>query len=143
VWGGASVGFARRYRAGASARSSTGGSSGDALTYTMTASANHLTGAEADLRWRSTHYENDSNQGWLHAVGAGFGVGARWRFDLFGGLRDEESKIFNASDTQTTWFGADMDVDVGKGLYLSLTGEHNSGGEEEYNQVYTSLSWRF
>jgi hypothetical protein len=63
--------------------------------------------------------------------------------ELFGGVRDEQSKLFSASDMSTSWIGADMDVDIGKSLYLSLSGEHNGGGDESYNQVYTGLSWRF
>jgi hypothetical protein len=143
VWGGASVGFAQRYRAGVSARSSTGGSAGDALTYTATASASHLTTAHLDLRLRSTHYDNDASEGWMHTLGAGFAAGSRVGVDLFGGLRREDSKLFAAPDADTSWFGADLDVDMGRGLYLSLTGEHNAGGDESYNQVYTGLSWRF
>jgi hypothetical protein len=143
VWGGAGVAFAQRYRLGGAARSSTGGSAGDATTYTITASAAHLTGAHLDVRLRSTRYENDASRGWMHTLGSGFAVGSRVRFDLFGGLREEQSKLFASSDASTSWFGADMDVDVGRSVYLSLTGEHNSGGDESYNQVYTGLSWRF
>jgi hypothetical protein len=143
VWGGASVGFAQRCRVGASARSSVGGSSGDALSYTMTASASRFTRAQLDVRLRSTHYDNDASQGWMHALSAGCAVGSRSMLELFGGVRDEQSKLFSASDVNTSWIGADVDVDVGRSLYFSLSGEHNGGGDESYNQVYTGLSWRF
>jgi hypothetical protein len=143
VWGGVGVGFARRYRVGFSARNSTGGASGNANTYTGTASASHLTGAELDLRLRSTHYDNDTSQGWMHTATAGCSISARWMLELFGGVRNDQSKLFSASDANTSWLGADMDVDLGSSLYLNLSGEHNTGDDEAFNQVYTSLSWRF
>ena len=143
VWGGVGVGFAQRYRVGFSARNSTGGTSGNANTYTGTASASHLTGAQLDLRLRSTHYDNDSTQGWMHTATAGCSISARWMLELFGGVRNDQTKLFSASDTNTSWFGADMDVDLGSSLYLNLSGEHNAGDDEAYNQVYTSVSWRF
>jgi hypothetical protein len=143
AWGGVGLGFARRYRVGASARSSTGGGAGDARSYTLTASAAHLTSAQVQLRWRSTRYENDRTEGWMHTAAGGFGVGARWMFELFGGVRDEASKAFAAADVSTSWFGADVDVDLGRSLYLNVSGERNGDGDEAYDQVYTGLSWRF
>jgi hypothetical protein len=143
VWGGVGVGFAKHYRVGFSARTSTGGSSGNADTYTGTASASHLTGAQLDLRLRSTHYDNDTSQGWMHTLTGGCALSARWMVELFGGVRNDQSKIFSANDANTSWFGADMDVDLGNSLYLNLSGERNTGGDESFNQVYTGLSWRF
>jgi len=143
VWGGVGVGFADRYRLGAAARSSTGGSAGDATSYTLTASASRLTSARVQLRLRSTRYENDRTEGWMHTLAGGFAAGPRWMFELFAGLRDENSKVFATSDLSTHWFGVDMDVDMGKSLYLNLSGERNADGDESYDQVYTGLSWRF
>jgi hypothetical protein len=143
VWGGLGVGFARRYRLGASARSSTGGSAGDARSYTFTATASHLTSAQLQLRLRSTRYENDRTEGWMHTAAGGFGVGARWMFELFGGMREETSKVFATPDVSMSWFGADVDVDLGRSLYLNVSGERNGDGDESYDQVYTGLSWRF
>ncbi len=143
VWGGMGVQFARRYRASLSARNSRGGSSGDANTYTALATANGITPAQVNLRWRSTHYDNDANDGWLHSAGIGSSIGARLTLEFFGGLRNDHSKLFSAGDSNTTWFGADMDVDLGRSLYLNLSGEHNTGEEDSYNQVYSSVSWRF
>lgn len=143
VWGGAGVGFAERYRVGLSARSSTGGSAGDALTYTAMASANRLTAVALNVRLRSTHYDNDASQGWMHTLATGCSLGVRCMLDLFGGVRNDQSKLFSATDANTSWFGADMDVDLGSSLYLNVSGEHNTGGDESYNQVYSGLSWRF
>jgi len=139
VWGGVGMGFAQRYRVGATARSSSGGAAGDASSYTLTASAIHLTPAHVQLRGRSTRYENESTVGWMHSVSGGFSVGARWMFDLFGGTRRDESKLLSTAENRTSWFGADVDVDLGRGMYGNISGERNEG----YDQVYTSISWRF
>jgi len=143
VWGGAGVGFARHYRLGVSARASTGGSSGNANTYTGLASATHITAAQLDFRLRSTHYDNDASDGWMHTLATGCSLGEGWMLELFGGLRNDHSKLFSASDSNTSWFGADMDVDLGSSVYLNLSGEHNTGGDESFNQVYSGISWRF
>jgi hypothetical protein len=143
VWGGAAVSFAQRYRVGAQARSSTGGSAGDAISYTFTASASHLTAAHLQLRLRSTRYENDRNEGWMHTLAAGFSPAGRWMIEVYGGVRDETGKVYATTDVQANWLGMDVDVDLGKSLYLNLTGERNGDGDEAYDQVYTGLSWRF
>ena len=143
MWGGVGVGFASRYRVGASARSSTGGSSGDAMSYTLNATASHVTSAHVQLRLRSTRYENDNTDGWMHTVACGSAIGARFMVELFGGYRDDHSKLFAVPDASTTWFGLDTDVDLGNSLYLNLSGERNDNGAESYDQVYTGLSWRF
>jgi hypothetical protein len=138
-WGGAGATFAQRYRLGAALRSSTGGAAGSASSYTLTASAMHLTPAHVQLRARSTHYENESTVGWMHSISGGISVGARWVLDLFGGTRREESRLSSAVGVRTSWFGADVDVDLGHGMYGNLSGERSDG----YDQVYSSVSWRF
>jgi hypothetical protein len=143
IWGGAGVGFARRYRVGLTARTNTGGSSGNANTYTALMAANHLTPAQLDFRLRSTHYDNDASDGWMNTLTAGCSITEGWMFELFGGRRNDHSKLFSANDSNTSWFGADMDVDIGRSVYLNLSGEHNTGGEGSYNQVYSGVSWRF
>jgi hypothetical protein len=143
VWGGAGVRFAGRYRAGISARSSGGGSSGDAMSYIGTFSASRVTPAHLDFRLRSTRYENDRSDGWMHSASGGIQVGPRWALELYGGVRDDRGKTPSIPDTEASWFGANVDVGVSQSLYLNLSGEHNGSGEEGYHQIYTSLSWRF
>ena len=143
VWGGAGVRFARRYRAGVSARSSGGGTAGDAMSYVGTLSANRVTPAHLDLRLRSTRYENDRTDGWMHSVSGGVQVGPRWALELYGGVRDDRGKIATMPDTHTSWYGVNVDVGVSQSLYMNLSAEHNGQGDAAYQQVYSSLSWRF
>ncbi|HKW14075.1 MAG TPA: hypothetical protein VJS69_06285 [Candidatus Krumholzibacteria bacterium] len=143
VWGGMGVGFAKRYRVGFSTRANTGGSSGSANTYTGLAAANHVTPAQLDFHLRSTYYDNDASDGWLHSGGVASSLGAGLMLELFGGVRSDHSKLPAMNDSDTSWFGADMDLDLGSSIYLNLSGEHNSGDDESYNQVYSGVSWRF
>ena len=113
------------------------------MSYTVLASASRLTPVQLDLRLRSTRYENNASDGWMHTLSAGYSPGARFAMELFGGRRDDTSKLFSVSNTSTSWFGANMDVDLARSLYFSVSGESNTGGDQSYNQVYSGLSWRF
>lgn len=143
VWGGASWNVAERYRFGATVRNSSGGSAGDAASYTLTASANRLSPANLNLRIRTTRYDNERSDGWMFTTGAGWSPDARWSLDLYGGFRGDYGKSVSSPDVTTSWFGAEVDVSLVQGWYLNLSGENSSSGADAYNQVYTSLSWRF
>lgn len=143
VWGGASLNVAERYRFGATVRNSSGGSAGDAASYTLTASANRLSPANLNLRLRTTRYDNERSDGWMFTTGAGWSPDARWSLELYGGFRGDYGKSASTPDVTTSWFGAEADVSLVQGWYLSMSGENSASGADAYNQVYTSLSWRF
>jgi hypothetical protein len=142
-WGGAGIRFASRYRFGISARSSGGGSAGDAVSTTGLLTAGRVTPAHLDVRLRTTRYQNDRFDGWMHSLSAGVAVGERWNFELYGGVRDDNGKDATTEDVHASWVGADVDLALGRSWYLNLSGEHNGTGIESYHQVYTSVSWRF
>ena len=143
VWGGVSMNLAERYRFGATVRNNSGGSAGDAASYTLTASANRLSPANLNLRLRMTRYDNERTDGWMFTTGAGWAPDARWSLELYGGFRGEYGKSIATPDVTTSWFGAEVDVSLVQGWYLNMSGENSSSGDDAYNQVYTSLSWRF
>ncbi|HEU4929650.1 MAG TPA: hypothetical protein VFU38_07450 [Candidatus Krumholzibacteria bacterium] len=143
MWGGASFRFARRYRVGAVVRSSGGGPAGDAMSYTLTASASDFTAANLDVRLRSTRYDNERSDGWMASLSSGWSPGESWTVVGFAGLRSDRGKSIATPDVDSYWAGADLDVALRNGWYLDLSGEHNGAGEEAYDQVYTGLSWRF
>ncbi len=143
VWGGAGVRFARRFRAGVSARSSSGGSAGDAMSYVGMFSASRVTPLHIDFRLRSTRYDNERTEGWMHSLSGGVQVGPRWAMEIYGGVRDDFGKEATTPDVHTSWFGANVDVGLRQSLYLNVSGEHNGQGDSGYHQLYSSLSWRF
>lgn len=143
TWGGAALHLAERYRLGLVLRNSSGGSAGNADSYTFSASANRLTPANLNLRLRSTRYDNERSDGWMFTTAAGWSPDPRWSFDLYGGLRSDDGKSIATPDVDTSWFGADLDVSLVQGWYLNMSGESNNSGADAYNQFYTSISWRF
>lgn len=143
AWAGVAWRFARRLRLGLDLRTRGGGDLGGADGYTLTFGADRLTSADLDLQTRSTRYENDRVEGWLHSLSAGLALGQRWHAALLGGLRDE-TNLFDASlDDQVVWFGAEIDVLVGAGWYFSISLERSDGDNERIDQAYTSLTYRF
>jgi hypothetical protein len=143
VWGGASLPFAQRYRVGAVVRSSSGGSAGQAMSYTLTASASRVTPANLDLRLRSTRYDNERSNGWMLALTSTWAPSAGWSLGVFAGLRDDQGKTLATPDVSTYWIGCDIDMALLEGWYLNLSGEYNGNGSDAYNQMYAGLSWRF
>ena len=144
VWGGFGLRFAQRYRVGLSARSSGGGSAGDAMSYTGLFTAGRVTPAHLDFRLRSARYENDRSTGWMHSLSAGIAVGAMWNFELYGGVRDDAGRTPSTPDVHTSWFGANVDMGLGRNWYVNVSGEHNgTSGAESYHQIYSSVSYRF
>jgi hypothetical protein len=142
TWGGVGVRLTAQYRLGFSARSSGGGSSGDATSYTMTGSANRLTPLHLSFRLRSTRYTNTRLDGWMHTLSGNVPVGPRWLMELYGGVREEKGRG-PVMDTNTSWFGGNLDVGVGQNWYINMSAERNGEGQTAYDQVYTSVSWRF
>jgi hypothetical protein len=124
-------------------RTNTGGSAGTSNAYSLTAAANQLTALRLQLRMRSTRYTNERSEGWMHSLSGGLFLGARWFAELFGGWRDEQGTAVNTPDTSATWYGANVDLGLGDSWYLSLSGERDARGDERYDQIYSSLSWRF
>lgn len=143
VWGGSTLRFAQRYRVGGSVRTNSGGSAGTSTSYSVTAAANQLTALRLQLRTRSTRYTNDRTEGWMHSLSGGLSLGSRWFAELFGGWRDEQGKAVNTPGSNATWYGANVDLGLGDSWYLSLSGERDERGDERYDQIYSSLSWRF
>jgi hypothetical protein len=142
-WAGISLRFAKRFDLGFDARSAGGGDAGEANAYTGRLGIDRLTRANLRFHLRSTRYENDLWQGWLHALTAGWQVGPRVAMQLQGGVRDEESLSNSAFDDTMTWYGLDFDFSLGRRWYLLLSAEHTSGDFEELDQLYTSLTYRF
>jgi hypothetical protein len=143
VWVGAGLDIGNHVYMGASARSSSGGTSGEADAYTATLGVRGLTRWGLALRSRSTNYTNDQTQGWLHAVSFGMSPGSRVHVDFFGGIRDDEVVFDPQLDARLTWYGIDLEVTLAQRLFLLLSAERDDGDLEEYDQLYSSLSYLF
>ena len=96
-----------------------------------------------DLVPGSLCFQNDRLEGWLHSVDLSIDVGARVRLAVIGGVRDDESLLNSDLDDSVTWYGLDVDIDLGRRIYLMLSAERSEGDFEEYDQLYATLACRF
>ena len=90
-----------------------------------------------------TTYENERLEGRLYAADASLHVSTRVDVGLSGGLRDDENLINPLFDDDVSWFGVDLDVHMGRALYLTLWLERAEGDFEEVDQAHATLAWRF
>lgn len=142
-WVGIRTRFARRYRMDLTARSAAGGTAGDADSYTLSLGASRIPGLKIDIRTRSTRYTNEQVEGWLHSAGLGRSFGSAVHLELTGGQREEQALSTALEDSLVSWYGAELDVNMGRHWYLSLSGERSEGGTDDNDQIYSSLSYRF
>jgi hypothetical protein len=74
-------------------------------------------------------------------AGAGFDLGLHTRLDFHGGARDETDAV--GQDRSLTWYGLGLDVLLGRRWYYTLAFDRTTGAEEDNDQLYSSLSFRF
>ncbi|HEU5170468.1 MAG TPA: hypothetical protein VFU46_08015, partial [Gemmatimonadales bacterium] len=143
VWGGLSLRLASRYRLGFDARSSTGGTAGRAEAYTAHLGVERLTRLGFSLRGRGTRYANPAVTGWLGSLTLGADPVAPLHLELTGGLRQETDPLAIPEDSRVTWFGAGLDLNLGRAWYLMLSATRETGGIDANDQLYGALSYRF
>jgi len=143
VWLGATVRAGDHLRLGLQGRTYRGGDAGDADSYTASAALTRLTRADFALRLRATRYQNERLEGWLYSGEVSTNLGRRLRIGLLGGLRDDQSPLNPDLDDSVTWYGVDLDLDVGRALWVTLSAERSEGDPEEVTQIYATLAYRF
>jgi hypothetical protein len=99
VWTGVNHRIGKFYRVGAKVKSSTGGSSGSANTYTLNGAIQWA----VNVHGRTTHFDNDLLSGWIHSGSAGFQLGPQMRVELGAGVRTQKSETAVGSDDRLTW----------------------------------------
>jgi len=144
-WGGASFRFGQHFGFGADLRRSTGGDAGTADGYSVNMDLGGLTSANLGFQGRATHYANEENDGWLYEISAGVDAGSHVHLETGLGHLEETSNREAALDRTADWLDLEIDVIIGRHLYLLLSGEQYQGQDqdEDNDQYYTALSWRF
>jgi len=143
AWAGIGVRLGKRFHFGFDGRSNSGGDAGTADSYTGTFGVSRLTRANLRLSARATSYSNDRLEGWLYSLTAGLDVGRNVGVQFSGGVRDETNLSYEVFDDTMTWFGVDVDVNLGRRWFLIFSGERTDGDFEEVDQFFTRLSYRF
>ncbi|MCL4864872.1 MAG: hypothetical protein KJZ47_03190 [Gemmatimonadales bacterium] len=144
VWTGASVRAGPHLRLGLDGRAALGGPDSTAHSHSTTGSLalERLTTQQFSVRSRYTRYGTSRGNGWLGTVSAGVRPGQALGIELNGGRRSEVATL-DLARRQTTWVGADLDVAVGRAMYLLLSGSRERGDGAAGDQVLVSVSVRF
>jgi hypothetical protein len=143
AWVGTTIRIRERFHVGLDARTNRRDGESDANVYTTTFGARRIAGGRLDVSTRTTRYENDRVEGWLHSVEAGVPVGSRSHLSLIGGVRDEDDLFGGTPGRSLHWYGIDADFTLGQRWFLSTSLERTGGDFDEVDQLYTSLTYRF
>jgi hypothetical protein len=144
AWVGAMVNFARRYRISVDARGNTGGASAqDSQAYSMMFSAGGFTRWNIYAQARGTSFNTDLQEGVLASVSTGATFGRYVSLAINGGARDDNSTIDEELSTTLAWFGVDLDIALARHWYFFLSVERNDGDFEDFDQIFTSVTYRF
>jgi hypothetical protein len=142
VWGGLWV-RSGAGRIGLDARSSSGGTAGQAQSYTLSLGLDRVTSLELGLRSRTTYYDAPRQSGWLQSFSVDITPAPPLHLALNGGVRVIRDPFADPLDYSVTWLGADVDVNLGRRWYMMISGTHESGGLDSNDQLYGGLSYRF
>jgi hypothetical protein len=131
------------FRLSTDARASDGGTGGGAHAVTASLFATRLTWLQLGLRVRTTQYTGPTSEGTLTSVALEAAPANALRLSLNAGQRN--SVILGTSEpgTRLTWTGADLDLALGRSLYLMLSTYHETSKPTASLQSYAGLSWRY
>lgn len=150
-WGGATVHWLRPVRFGGDVRASQGGSAGDAVYQTATASVDPVTSARVGARLRSTHFRTATATGWLHSWSASTEPLAVLRLEVNGGARLQRRRATPGDSTSVDaplpdarWIGVAADVSLGRSWYVLVSATRDRGGSATgTQQLYAGIVLRF
>lgn len=142
-WGEIALRVSSHLRLSTDVRNSDDGSGGAARAYTGSLSANRITPFNLGLRIRSTQYTGPLSEGNLTSVALDASPSRAIRLSLNAGQRTSATPGTGIAATRLTWTGADVDVAIGRSLYLMLSTYRETGTPTASTQSYGALSWRF
>jgi hypothetical protein len=137
----------RRVRVSGDWRRSDGGGNGTATAWTGTAGLDRFTPLHLSLTGRSTWYSTPSLDGRLYSGRLGVDPLSAMHLELNAGLRNEDTAPTALTPVTTsrriTWYGADLDLSLARGWFLSLSGTRENDPDGTSTQFYGSMTWRF
>lgn len=142
-WGEVSFRLSSRFRVSTDARSSGGGSEGTAQAITASLLANRLTPLQLGFRIRSTRYTGPTSEGLLTSVALEAAPSNAVRIALNAGQRTSATPDGRTPQTRLTWIGGDLDLALGRSVYLMLSTYRERGTPTASTQSYGAFSWRF
>jgi len=144
VWGGAAFMIGRYGRLGGDVRASLGGADSATRTrsYTGYAGLERLSPVNLSVRGRLSRYQAVLREGWLQSVSVGMRPVPWLGLEASGGVR-RETIPGTTDQRRISWYGADLDVGLGRSVYVLLSGSRERGPFAAGDQLYGSLSYRF
>jgi hypothetical protein len=146
VTGGVAL-LGHRVRIAGDVRRSDGGSSGTATSWTGTGGLDRFTPLRLSLTGRATWYSNPTLDGRLYSGRLGLDPFAPLHLEFNGGVRNEDTvpnpAIPGPTKRHITWYGADLDLSLARGWFLSLSGTRETDPDLTSTQFYGSMTWRF
>jgi hypothetical protein len=143
VWGGANVSLGPHVHLAGDIRSSQGGPAGRASSSSASLGLVRLTRLQFGLRGRATRYDGESLSGSLQSASLEFRPVSPLRVEMTSGVRIDRNAIAGVSAEALRWYGLDIDVALGRSMYLMLSTQRESRGLERGRHDYAALSWRF
>jgi len=136
-----------RVRVSGDVRRSDGGGNGTATAWTGSAGLDRFTPLHLSLTGRATWYSNPSLDGRLYSGRLGVDPFAPMHLELNAGIRNEDTAPTTLTPVSTrrriTWYGADLDLSLARGWFLSLSGTREKDPDGTTSQFYGSMTWRF
>lgn len=136
-----------RVRVSGDVRRSEGGGSGTATAWTGTAGLDRFTPLRLSLTGRATWYSNPSLDGRLYSARVGVDPFTPLHLELNGGVRNEDTSpttlVPVSSNRHISWYGADLDLSLARGWFLSLSFTREKDPDVTTTQFYGSMTWRF
>jgi hypothetical protein len=143
VWVGAFLQTGQRTRIDFATRQNSGGSAGDAATYTGSVGIGPYGPKGLLLRFRGSRFSNDDTEGWLASTFVGFNLVGRIHLGFDGGIRDDRLVADTDLSAPLVWYGLELDVPLGQRWFYMITLERTNGDLEQIDQLYTLLTYRF
>lgn len=141
-WVGMSATAGRVY-VGLDGRSSGGGPTGRASSYTLTLGADRLTPWGLTLRTRSTRYTTVARSGWLQALSLGAQPLGRADVAVTGGWRAERDSALTPATSTVRWVSIDCDITVARQWSLVMSAYRERGGIGAHDLLYAGMTLRF
>lgn len=143
AWGGASLYVFGHLRVNADARTSKGGLAGSADSYTGSVQISRITPLQLGAQLRTTSYTGLLASGTLGAASIEIQPAGTLRISFNAGQRTDTRAESDLANSNTTWWGADADVGIGRSLYLLASTYRESGAFQRNLQTMMALSYRW
>ena len=136
-----------RVRVSGDVRRSDGGGNGTATAWTGSAGVDRFTPLHLSLTGRATWYSNPVLDGRLYSGRLGVDPFGPVHLELDGGVRNEDTAptatVPGTTHRHITWYGADLDLSLARGWFVSLSGTREKDPDGFTTQFYGSMTWRF